>query len=66
MAGGVIMEYLIYCNIDDDGNIIDGIDGIKIIPDKQYEYFFFLTEKVDLLKCKVIFDEGKPKLVNKN
>lgn len=48
-------HFLVFCNVDDEGNIIEGISGINIIPGKQYDYFFYREEndKIDMLKYKV-------------
>jgi len=59
------LEYLIYCNTDVDGNIIESIDGIRIIPDKQYEHFFFKEKEIDLMQYKVKLIDGKAELVKK-
>jgi hypothetical protein len=36
------LKILFYCNVDENGNIIDAIAGETIIPDRQYDYFFML------------------------
>ena len=48
-------NYLVFCNTDKEGNINDGIVGNNIVPDKQYDYFFYLgNEGVDdLMEYKV-------------
>jgi len=33
----------LYCNVDSAGRIIESISGERVIPEKQYEYFFFLV-----------------------
>lgn len=36
---------LVYCNVDEDGEIVEAILGPSIIPDKQYDYFFYSSDK---------------------
>lgn len=55
--------YVVYCNTDEDGNITNGCWGINIIPDRQYDHFFYLNEPVDLMHCKVKYDGCKPLLI---
>ncbi|MBT2682666.1 hypothetical protein [Bacillus sp. ISL-37] len=38
------MNILVYCDTDNDGNIIDALIGANIIPSRQYDYFFFSTD----------------------
>lgn len=42
-----------YVNVSEDGEIIEGLTGVNVIPDRQYDFFFYLDEKIDLLKYKV-------------
>lgn len=56
------MAYLVYVNTDDDGNIINALAG-QVIPDRQYDHFFYLNEPVDLMHCKVKYDGCKPLLI---
>jgi hypothetical protein len=39
------MGFLFFCNVDSEGNIVESISGEKIIPMKQYDYFFYVTGK---------------------
>lgn len=39
------MGFLLFCNVEVDGRIKDSISGEKIIPMKQYDYFFYITGK---------------------
>lgn len=34
----------IYCDVDENGNIIDALMGERIIPDRQYDFFFMVTD----------------------
>lgn len=65
MVGGLMMKFLVYCNVDSEGEIIEGIAGLRLIPDKQYDHFFFLEKEVDLLKMRIEFDGCKANLVKK-
>jgi hypothetical protein len=43
MARGVkSVKIQFYCDVDENGNIIDAIAGEMIIPERQYDYFFML------------------------
>jgi hypothetical protein len=39
--------FLVFCDADAGGNITGFVAGAKVIPDRQYEYFFFLAEAID-------------------
>ncbi|WP_187443521.1 hypothetical protein [Rossellomorea aquimaris] len=47
------MGFLVFCNTDEQGNITLFVAGPRIIPDKQYEHFFFLTEPIEPSDYKV-------------
>ncbi|MFS0820751.1 hypothetical protein [Bacillus sp. 1P02SD] len=34
-----------YCDVDENGKIIESLIGDRIIPMKQYDYFFYITGK---------------------
>jgi hypothetical protein len=36
---------LLFCNIDGSGKIIDSLLGDRVIPTKQYDYFFYIAGK---------------------
>lgn len=39
------MEYiLLFCDVDEEGNIIGALMGKNIIPNRQYDYFFFTND----------------------
>lgn len=64
LAGGVKMmfdtnntPFLIFANADKNGEIIDAITGYNIIPDKQYQYFFFRKKPIDIERYKIV--DGK-------
>jgi hypothetical protein len=38
---------LLFCDVDDEGRIIDSLLGDRIIPLRQYAYFFYLQENVE-------------------
>jgi hypothetical protein len=40
-----MMGILLFCDVDENGNIIESIVGERIIPLRQYDYFFFITGK---------------------
>jgi hypothetical protein len=35
---------LLFCDVDENGKIVDSIMGERVIPMRQYHYFFFLVE----------------------
>lgn len=35
---------LVYANVDLNGNLTEVIAGQKIIPDKQYSYYFYTSD----------------------
>lgn len=39
------MGFLLFCNVDETGKIIESISGEKVIPMKQYDYFFYVVGK---------------------
>jgi hypothetical protein len=57
MVGGIKMNYLlVYGNVDTNGDFTEVILGEHIIPNKQYDYFFFITDPnimSDISKYKV-------------
>ncbi|MFZ7945655.1 hypothetical protein [Neobacillus sp. 19] len=62
------MGYLLFCDVDEQGNITDALSGVNIIPSRQYDYFFFTMDegvvedvsqyKVDLEARQLILKEG--------
>jgi hypothetical protein len=40
---------LLFCDIADDGKIIDSLLGDRVIPMRQYQYFFYLQEDVEIV-----------------
>lgn len=56
----------VYINVNPDGSVKDEVSGMKVIPETDYDYFFFLEqEKANSLGgAKVVIDENmKPQLV---
>lgn len=49
--------FLVFCDTDEDGNITAFVAGPRVLPDRQYEYFFFLTEAVEPADYRVV--DGK-------
>lgn len=56
---------LLYVNIDENGNIIEALYGQNIIPDREYDFFFYTTEDiaVNAFQYKVVIVNMKPTLV---
>ncbi|WHY01882.1 hypothetical protein [Neobacillus sp. DY30] len=40
---------LLFCDVDDDGKIVDSLLGDRVIPMRQYQYFFYLQEDVEIV-----------------
>lgn len=38
---------LLFCDVDENGKIIDSLLGERVIPMKQYGYFFFLNKDTE-------------------
>jgi hypothetical protein len=43
------MGTLLFCDVDEKGIIIDSLVGDRVIPMKQYQYFFYLQEEVNVV-----------------
>ena len=49
------MNYLLFCDVDETGNITDALTGVNIIPDRQYDYFFYgFNDDIFLYKVDVV------------
>jgi hypothetical protein len=59
---------LLFVNIDENGNIIEALYGQNIIPDREYDFFFYTTEEVaaNAFDYKVAIVNMKPELVKKD
>lgn len=38
------MYYLVFCDVDETGRIIDALVGATVIPSRQYDFFFFTND----------------------
>jgi hypothetical protein len=58
---------LLFVDIDEEGTIIDALFGYNIIPDREYNFFFYTTEEVaeNAFDYKVAIVKMKPELVEK-
>jgi hypothetical protein len=56
---------LLFVNIDENGNVIEALYGQNIIPDREYDFFFYTTEEVaaNAFQYKVVIVGMKPELV---
>jgi hypothetical protein len=59
---------LLFVNIDENGNIIEALYGQNIIPDREYDFFFYTTEEVatNAFDYRVAIVKMKPELVKKD
>lgn len=59
----------IYCDVDEVGNITDVLMGERIIPDRQYAYFFLVDQEIGvanlLSQYRVEIQSFKPSLLQK-
>jgi hypothetical protein len=57
----------LYCNVDNEGNIIESYYGPNILPDVAYDFFFMVEEQItdNLDQYKVILNGFKASLVLK-
>jgi hypothetical protein len=58
---------LLFVDIDEQGTIIDALYGYNIIPEREYNFFFFTTEEIaeNAFDYKVAIVKMKPELVVK-
>jgi hypothetical protein len=56
---------LLFVDIDGEGTIIDALYGYNIIPEREYNFFFYTTEEVaaNAFQYKVVIVGMKPDLV---
>lgn len=47
------MGILLFCDIDENGKITDSLYGERVIPMKQYDYFFYLQEEVETVGANI-------------
>lgn len=40
---------LLFCDVDEQGKIIDSLLGDRVIPLKQYDHFFYLQVDVNIV-----------------
>lgn len=60
--------FFVYVNVDDEGNVIQGVGGTRPVPEAEYD-FFFLRNKLTLeniTKYKVVLDGFKSDLILKD
>lgn len=58
----------VYINVNPDGSVKDEISGMKVIPEADYDYYFFLEQERanNLGGYRVVIDENmKPQLIEK-
>ncbi|WP_419955948.1 hypothetical protein ACN6MT_11405 [Neobacillus niacini] len=44
---------LLFCDVDSEGKIVDSLIGDRVIPLRQYQYFFYLQEVVNVVVANV-------------
>jgi hypothetical protein len=44
---------LLFCDVDEDGNVVDSLLGDRVIPMRQYHHFFYLLEDVEIVLQKI-------------
>lgn len=48
---------LLFCDVDGNGDIISWLHGKNVIPERQYQYFFYLLEEIEVENYLVINDQ---------
>jgi hypothetical protein len=43
------MGVLLYCDVDENGRIVESLVGERIIPMRQYQYFFYLIDDYETI-----------------
>jgi hypothetical protein len=56
---------LLFVNIDEEGHVIESLYGYNIIPDREYDFFFFTTGEIatNAHQYKVVLNGFKTELV---
>jgi hypothetical protein len=57
------MGFLVYCDADENGNITNAYTGYNVIPSRQYQYFFYMDNEIDIMEYKI--DMGSNTLILK-
>jgi hypothetical protein len=42
------MGFLLFCDVDAEGNITSFVAGQYVIPSRQFDYFFYLVNEVGI------------------
>ncbi|MDQ1003956.1 hypothetical protein QFZ28_004356 [Neobacillus niacini] len=45
---------LLFCDVDENGKIVDSIMGERVIPMRQYHHFFFLAETSEIVAQNIL------------
>jgi hypothetical protein len=48
------MGFLVFCDADEEGQITAYVAGQYIMPDRQYQYFYYLNESIDVSEYKIV------------
>lgn len=43
------MSVLLFCDVNSEGRITESFAGVRIVPSKQYDHFFYLNEDVEVV-----------------
>ncbi|NJP37202.1 hypothetical protein [Alkalicoccus luteus] len=41
----MMLRIQIYCDVDENGDITESVSGQRIVPDRQYDYFFMVEDQ---------------------
>lgn len=55
-----------YVNVDADGKIMNAQQGENIIPSEDWDFFFLISEEIDIGEYRVELNEYKKALVLKS
>lgn len=55
-----------YVNIDEEGNIIESLEGFRVVPNKQYDHFFLMKKEDVVDEEGTIIDLAKKYRIENN
>lgn len=53
------MGFLVFCDVDEEGNITEYIAGKAVIPGRQYDHFIYLEKEIDVSFYKMDIESRK-------
>ena len=57
---------IIFCNTDEEGNITESLKGERVVPNRQYDHFFYMQDDIEVSNYRVQEDSnGTVQLIKK-